>query len=406
MNIFISHNSADKELAAELVKLIQFGMGIEKSNIFCSSVDGTQVPIGSDFQAYIKSKLKDSKLVLLALITKNYYHSTFSMYELGAAWANSTLIIPILVGVEYSDLRYFLVDIIAVKANNPRDINRLKDTLSQNISTVTNTNSWEEQRDLFIKNINNYKGSTSVTFPPSLVLKPSQNRYKLVAFDLDGTLLQGKDFKYSWKAVWQYLGYDDSLRHDLLDKHMKNPSGYTYEQWCKDCVYHFTQKGLKRNQIREIIKSNKIKQAPTLESTLKVLKQQGIVIAVISGGIDTFYEFGISKNVQKLIDRVYINRFTYDHDELLNGVAPEGGMESDFFGKVKILENMCAELNCNVDETVFVGEGLNDKEIGNSACLSIAYPCNRAHPEFLRVANRKIYEKSISAILPYILVGN
>jgi hypothetical protein len=40
--------------------------------------------------------------------------------------------------------------------------------------------------------------------------------FRLVAFDLDGTLLQGPEYIWSWKLVWHYLGYDDSVRADLM----------------------------------------------------------------------------------------------------------------------------------------------------------------------------------------------
>lgn len=405
MNIFISHNSADKKIAVEIVNLLHVGMNIDKQNIFCSSADGTDVPIGADFQKYIKDKLKDSGLVL-PIITKNYYQSIFSMYELGAAWANSVTTIPILVGMNFDDLRHFLSTIISVRAENQNDLNRLYDRLVQLFSLRPSAVTWEQQREIFIKSIREHKNTESTTrsFPPALNLKPTRSKYKLVAFDLDGTLLQGKDFKYSWKAIWNYLGYDDSIREKLYNKHMANPTEYSYEDWCKECGKYFKEKGLKREDIKTIIRANKIKQAPTLESTLKVLRQQNIYTAVISGGVDTFYEFGISTNVQRLIDRVYINKFIYDHEEKLINVTPQPGMESDFSGKIQILEKMCSELNCNVDQAVFVGEGYNDKEIGGSPCLAIAYPCHRAHPEFRAVANHKVYERSISAILPLILV--
>lgn len=399
MNIFISHNSADKKLASELVNLIHVGIGIKKDKIFCSSCDGIGVPIGANFQIYIKDKLKDSGLVL-ALITQNYYQSTFSMYELGAAWAQSTLTIPILVDIENSDLRDILSNIQAVNAKEVKDLNSLKDQLCTKFHPKSDTNTWEKQRDSFINIINTIKMP-----PPRSIPQLYQKKYKLVAFDLDGTLLQGKNFSYSWKTIWQYLGYDDALRQNLWDKYENNPSSYSYEQWCKDCVSYFMKKGLNRLHIKEIIRNNKIRQAPTLAYTINVLKRHGIITAVISGSIDTFYELGISTRVQNLIDYVYINKFIYDHEQRLIGIKIENGIGSDYENKLKTLEMICSRINCTVDEAVFVGEGFNDIYIGESPCLSIAYPYRYAHPGYNSVANVKIPERSINAILPYILTG-
>lgn len=406
MNIFISHNSADAEYAAKLVKLLIVGMGVNKEDIFCSSVDGVAVPIGIDFQDHIKNKLNENGLVI-ALISKSYYLSTFSMYELGAAWASGKKTIPMLFETEFDDLRHFLSTKVSVKAERSHDLNKLKDDLEALLDCRSVTNTWEHERNEFVSFVEKKKleAHGERDFSPSLNLVPSKNKYKLVAFDLDGTILQGANFRYSWKAVWEYLGFDDEIRTKLYDRHMDDPLNYTYGEWCKDCVTHFIDKGFCRDDVAKIIKKNKIRLAPGVRPTLEVLKAQGIYTVIISGGIDTFLEVSFKQKIEKLFDRVYINKFEYDHDNKLVGVRPQDKVESDFSGKLAILESLCSELNCNIGETVFVGEGINDKQIGSSPCLSIAYPANKSHPSYLSVADKKIYEPNLVNILPNILVA-
>ncbi|MEA1844736.1 toll/interleukin-1 receptor domain-containing protein [Agrobacterium tumefaciens] len=95
-SIFISHAVADKKLAEKLVKLLKEGIGVPGPEIFCSSIKGHNVPLGSDFNVYMKEKIQNPSLVLI-LMTESYMESAFCMMELGATWAKSLDRIPIVV---------------------------------------------------------------------------------------------------------------------------------------------------------------------------------------------------------------------------------------------------------------------------------------------------------------------
>lgn len=66
------------------------------SAIFCSSVKGHHIPLGEDFNTYIKEQIQKPKLVIL-LMTPAYMESSFCLMELGAAWAQSSKSIAIVV---------------------------------------------------------------------------------------------------------------------------------------------------------------------------------------------------------------------------------------------------------------------------------------------------------------------
>src|ERR1039458_2333317 len=95
-NVFISHASTDKSLVDSFVQLLEGGVGVRHSQIFCSSVEGHGIPPGKDFKAYIKEKLSEAELVF-ALISKNFYASAFCMCELGAIWIQAKGFIPVVV---------------------------------------------------------------------------------------------------------------------------------------------------------------------------------------------------------------------------------------------------------------------------------------------------------------------
>ena len=103
--IFISHSANDEELVEELVDLLQLGVGVQPTDVFCSSLPGMGIPNGADFVAYIKSQVTGPEVVLL-IISPAFLNSPFCQNEVGASWARSLLISPLLVPpVDYADVK-------------------------------------------------------------------------------------------------------------------------------------------------------------------------------------------------------------------------------------------------------------------------------------------------------------
>ena len=102
--IFISHATKDKEIVEELIDLLET-IGISSTQIFCSSFEGYGIPLGGNFLDTIKEELSAEVLVLF-VITNNFYDSKVCLCEMGAAWALSKEHIPIVVPpLSYSDIQ-------------------------------------------------------------------------------------------------------------------------------------------------------------------------------------------------------------------------------------------------------------------------------------------------------------
>lgn len=95
-DIFISHAVADKALADKFVAFLKEAIGVPAKSIFCSSVEGQGIPLGDDFNEYMKTQIQSPKLVIL-LMTPRYMESWFCLMELGATWAKSLKALPIVV---------------------------------------------------------------------------------------------------------------------------------------------------------------------------------------------------------------------------------------------------------------------------------------------------------------------
>jgi hypothetical protein len=146
--IFISHAVADTDLAKLLVDLLKEAVGVPTSAIFCSSVKGHHVPLGEDFNAYIKQKIQKPKLVIL-LMTPAYMESSFCLMELGAAWAlGSTNVAIVVPPIDYDTVTKTLGLKQAWKISDKSGLIDLRDTVRKAIPSLEkrSEHTWEDKR--------------------------------------------------------------------------------------------------------------------------------------------------------------------------------------------------------------------------------------------------------------------
>lgn len=154
-HIFISHASADKDLIDTFVDLIQTGIGLTHDQVFCTSLEGLDIPKGENFIEFIHGKIQNPFLVIM-VVTPSYYESTFCLCELGAAWAMSHSSFPIICPpIEYSDLEAVLTNKHAGKIDIPSDLDSLRDRIIDdgNLEKPVKTSRWNVKRDQFLKKL-------------------------------------------------------------------------------------------------------------------------------------------------------------------------------------------------------------------------------------------------------------
>ncbi|MGO6677626.1 TIR domain-containing protein [Rhizobium leguminosarum] len=153
-SVFVSHAVKDKKIAAEIVDLIEQGIGVPEAEIFCSSLDGYGIPTGKTFVTYMKEQMLEPKVVIL-LLSPSYFESKFCLSELGAAWVKSHFIFPILVPpLGYEDVKDVLLGTQVSKITDDIKYNELRDYLDKEVALETkSTTKWDTKRRHFLKNI-------------------------------------------------------------------------------------------------------------------------------------------------------------------------------------------------------------------------------------------------------------
>lgn len=99
--VFISYSSKNQKLVEAFIEFLQLGMGMRKSDIFCTAYPG-MLETGKGFIERIRMQLRECDVVI-SLITEEYLKSTFCLVEMGAAWALSKSYFP-LVSVPFDRL--------------------------------------------------------------------------------------------------------------------------------------------------------------------------------------------------------------------------------------------------------------------------------------------------------------
>lgn len=153
-DIFISHAVKDKPLADALVDLLQLGANVNSDNVFCSSLEGLGIPSGANFVSHIKQEIQRPKVVI-ALISPNYLASQFCLCELGATWAMSHQMIPLLVPpLSYADVQGVMTGVQLTKVDYKDGLNQFRDQLQVALGIQgAPTARWEKKRDQFLNDL-------------------------------------------------------------------------------------------------------------------------------------------------------------------------------------------------------------------------------------------------------------
>lgn len=156
--VFISHNSKDIDLVESLVSMLE-GIGLDQSNLFCSSVHPFGVKLNDDIFETLRSLFENHDLYVIFVMSHNFYESAASLNEMGAAWVLHTKYTMFLSDdISFDDLKGAVNKNQLTTSVNDKDLpyklNELKDSIVEFLKLPdVDNNRWERYRDKFIKNV-------------------------------------------------------------------------------------------------------------------------------------------------------------------------------------------------------------------------------------------------------------
>lgn len=220
----------------------------------------------------------------------------------------------------------------------------------------------------------------------------TSGRYKLIAFDMDGTLLRGLDF--SWSVLWEYCGDSNGTlwrRHLRLYRDRK----ISYSEWCSIATAYFKKARLTKSLIVDIAKE-KTRLTANFERGMSRIRALGLKTVIVSGGIDIFLR-AVIPNYEKLFDFVFINKLHFDADDVVSGVEPTA---HDFEGKLTAIQEICETHDYDITETIFVGDRFNDDFALSGCGHSIVY--SEANDSVSLTCDMRIIDDDFNQLANYI----
>ncbi|MEB3789795.1 MAG: HAD-IB family phosphatase [Desulfurococcales archaeon] len=202
-------------------------------------------------------------------------------------------------------------------------------------------------------------------------------KIKMVLFDMDGVLVP---IKSSWEYIHKLLGVDEDARK-LIDQFEKGEINYI--QWMEldtGLWVRATNGELTIWKLREMFEHVQVRE--TAVKIAKWLRRKGIVIGIVSAGIDL-----LAKRVAEEIgaDIWLANQLSYDkRGRLIPGGKPLVGVRKD-----RVVKRIAGEYGVPLSNVMFVGDSVWDKE----AMSIVGYPViygDCQHPELENVAKYRI----------------
>ncbi|CCF56702.1 hypothetical protein KAFR_0B04060 [Kazachstania africana CBS 2517] len=206
---------------------------------------------------------------------------------------------------------------------------------------------------------------------------------KLVVFDMDSTLI----YQEVIELIAAYANVEDKVR-SITNRAMNNE--IDFKESLKERVALL--KGIRFEDILNEIK-DKLVITEGVTDLCHVLKEDGVHLAVLSGGFIEFAEV-IKKKLN--LDVACANVLERDSNGILTGklVNLDEIVDGEF--KANKLLSMCKELNVPVKSSVMIGDGGNDLPAMSVAGFGVAW---NAKPIVQMKAPSKLNTKSLSDVL-------
>jgi phosphoserine phosphatase len=209
-----------------------------------------------------------------------------------------------------------------------------------------------------------------------------RGRYKLVIFDLDGTLTQEK-------SIWEYIHIRLGKWYGFAEEYQKQflAGKISYEEFCqRDAV---VWKGMTGGEVLEIVKT--VPFHPGVDELIGYLKQEGLKLSMVSSGLSL------------LTDWVH-RRYGFDYS-ISNDLVHENGILT---GKVKIqvyydkkaewVKRILQQYGIKPEEAIAIGDSKGDIDMFQMVGFSVAF--NSSCEELDSIATVCVRSQNLADIIP------
>ncbi len=215
--------------------------------------------------------------------------------------------------------------------------------------------------------------------------------YKLVCFDVDGTLVD--NVIYSWELFHNFFEVDMKKREETKKKYYSGEINYL--EWANHDIGMWIKKGVTKEDFFKAMKN--LKPMEGAMETIKELKKHNIKLAIISGSLDIILD-KVIPNYKELFNDIFLSYLIFDKQgKLIDAKVTE----YDMLKKADALKKIAERENIPLSQTVHIGDHHNDVEIAKIAGLSIAFDCK--DDTLRKTADIVIDKKDMKEVLKHII---
>ena len=207
---------------------------------------------------------------------------------------------------------------------------------------------------------------------PDYPLVRAKTKYKLVAFDMDGTLIKTTS---CWQKLHEHFGTEDLNAVNLKEF---SEGRISYDEFMKRDITLWNPLP-HVSRVKDALSDYELH--PNAKEVVKALKDAGIITAIISGGVDVLAEM-VAEELG--INFVIANGVETDYSGYLTG---NGVCRVDIKQKGAVLEKLANDLGISPSHCIAVGDSKWDVDLLEAAGLGIGY---NPDAELAKVADKTI----------------
>jgi phosphoserine phosphatase len=209
-----------------------------------------------------------------------------------------------------------------------------------------------------------------------------KEQFKLVIFDLDGTLTQERSiWEYIHKKLGKWYGFAEEYQNQFLARKI------SYEEFCERDAQVW--KGMKLEELLEIVKT--VPFHPGVDELINYFKQKRLKLSMVSSGLS-------------LLSNWVHQKYGFDYS-VSNDLLHEHGILT---GKVKIqvyydkkaewVEKILKQFRVKPEEVIAIGDSKGDIDMFQMVGLSIAF--NSSCSDLDKIANICTKSQDLADIIP------
>ncbi len=180
---------------------------------------------------------------------------------------------------------------------------------------------------------------------------PSEHDVDIVAFDVDGTLVEHDQ----GLVIWQILNRSFSGGSELNAERFRafKAGEISYAQWVRLDIEGWQRGGATRDSIVEAV-HKELRLVPGAREVTVELARRGYFVVVVSGTLDIVLDTLFPEHP---FQHVFANRIRFDEQGLITGWT---ATPFDMAGKADALRLLSEETNTPASRFAFVGDHVND----------------------------------------------